>query len=151
MRDVIEAHAHRLLQRHGPRDMARHGHAQCVRPVDQRPDDVGLELRVELDLLEAGVLVCIDHRNGLLRCVRPRRAEGTRSAAVDEPRQQKLRAGGRTLAQGIPERDEERRLAAHVASGRHAGRQHGRRELDLRGVQVHVPQAGHDGAALDVE
>ena len=84
MRDVIHAGRRGLLDRHAVGDVAGDGHAEPVRLGADRLDDRRRDEAVDLDLLEAGVVIL---RDRLLRLFRRRRvvdAERVGAAAVDE-------------------------------------------------------------------
>jgi hypothetical protein len=79
------------------------------------------------------------------------RAERPRTRTVDEPRQHVTRAQRLTGLDRIADGDEKALFPTHISDRRDAACQIRRRPIYLRRVRVHVPQAGNDRLAVDVD
>ena len=101
---MIHAGGRRLLDGHPVGHVPGDGHAEPVRLGADRLDDRRRDQAVDLDLLEAGVVIL---RDRLLRFVRRRGvvdAERVRAAAVDRPASSDARTERALRRDGVAQR-----------------------------------------------
>jgi hypothetical protein len=98
-------------------DVAGDGEAAAVGFGADGAEDVGLELGVDLDLVEVGVGIGVDGVDGLGDGVGIDGTKGQRAAGVDEASEEHARAEVVFGIDGVADVDKEVELAAAVAGG----------------------------------
>ena len=151
MVDLIHPGLDAGFRRERLRHVAGHRHAERVRLVGDDLDDLRREVRVELDLLEAGGVVALDGRARFFRRLGGDVTERARAARVDETREQHARSNRVIVLDRVADGDEKVELATAVARRRDARGQMRRPEFHARRVRVHLPQARQQRLALAVD
>src|SRR5664279_4286705 len=119
--------------------------------VRDSSDIVRLHGAVNLHLLKAGVVVALHPHLGVGGRVHALNADGVRAIAVDNAGQQHVRTERRAAVDGVAHGGDEVELVAHVAHRGNAGGEVDGTPLHLLVVGVHVPKAGNDVLARDID
>ena len=141
----------RRRQRVGLAEMRRHGQAQFYRLVDQRPQQIRRDLRVDLEIIHAGDGVLIDRATRLVGrhdagCV----GIGRRGAVDHGARTEHARAEDRSEIQVVFEPEHGVGTAVQIAHGRDAPHDIAPRRPAFH-VRVCVDQSRDDGLAHQVD
>jgi hypothetical protein len=99
----------------------------------------GVRKGVELDLLEAGIVIAADDGAAGVGRFGDDVAERFLTAGIDETGEQQTRAEGVPLVDRVALGDEVVEFAAAIARGGDAGGEQRRTELDAGEMRVHLP------------
>ncbi len=151
MLDLVVAGANGLLRAHTGGDVAAHAQAALVGELGDERHELRLDRAVDLGLLEAERDDPVQHLAEVVLTVDDQlRGAGVGAGAVDDGGEHEPRPDRRIALPLLLQLDDRVDVVTEVARARHAVGDV-EQPLILAHMLVHVPEAGHDGAALRVD